>query len=64
MLLSNVEQQCEANEAMERRAVCGAVSELSGVRCSGRRRSTWVEVGGLFPSGVNKRVLRVSERLH
>ena len=31
-LLGNVERQSEANEAMERRTVCGAVAETSGVR--------------------------------
>ena len=35
-LLSNVEQQSEANEAIEHKTVCGAVTETSGVRCSGR----------------------------
>ena len=35
-----MEQQYEANEAMESRTVCGAATEVSGVKCSGGRRST------------------------
>ena len=48
---------------MEHRTVCGAVTETSGVRCSVGDAAHKREVGGLFSSRVEKRVLRVSKHL-